>query len=125
MSPPSICLLLGLGLLRALSVSANASCTMFAGNSTTNPTGPIVTGSFAEARVLVYNGTYYTYATNHYNGKGINVPMATSTDFRTGWTELDTDALPQTGNWTLKDSTGNAGVWAPAVSYTVSHKART
>lgn len=95
---------LSFGLLSAASPTPSqkrsGTCTRFAGNLTTNPSGPLFPGSFADPDILLYNKTYYGYATNHYAGEKINVPVATSTDFRKGWQPLSnyTDCLPTTGN---------------------------
>lgn len=86
------------------------------GNSNTNPTGPLLEESWADPCIIrLANGTHYTMATNHYKGgKTINVPVADSEDFTSGWHLIDAlDALPFAGAWTTQP---DAHVWAPDVN---------
>lgn len=62
---------------------------------------------FPDPGVMLYNGTYYAYATN---GAGGNMPVLTSTSLYGTWVP-SADALPVLGSW------ANPGyTWAPDVS---------
>ncbi|KAI9722132.1 MAG: hypothetical protein M1828_004946 [Chrysothrix sp. TS-e1954] len=82
----------------------------------TNPSAPVVQDGFADPRSIKVGDTYYAFATNHFKSDGINAPVATSQHFSTGWSQSNVNVLQHPGQWTYKDSTGNAHVWDPAVA---------
>jgi GH43 family beta-xylosidase len=78
---------------------------------------PVHAGDFPDPSVLLYQGTYYAFATQSFApaGDGINIQESTSTNGVT-WSALGTDALPQLPAWAELGDT-----WAPSVAYNGSH----
>lgn len=67
---------------------------------------PVIKWNFPDPDLLLHEGTYYAYATNHNLN---NVQVATSSDLE-NWEVLTSDVLPKLPKWAL---TGNT--WAPEV----------
>ncbi|KIK66761.1 glycoside hydrolase family 43 protein [Collybiopsis luxurians FD-317 M1] len=67
--------------------------------------GPVFSQNFPDPSIIFTN-QYYAFSTT---SAGLNVPVATSTDFNT-WTYLSHDALPTVGAWSIQNT-----VWAPDV----------
>ncbi|MFF2267873.1 family 43 glycosylhydrolase [Cellulosimicrobium cellulans] len=78
---------------------------------------PVVDANFPDPDILLVDGVYHAYATNH---QGQNVQHRTSTDLVT-WS-APTDAAPDLGAWVSESCTFAPGgatdrcVWAPEVS---------
>jgi beta-xylosidase len=68
---------------------------------------PLIKRNFPDPDLLLHEGTYYAYATNHNLN---NVQVATSKNL-TDWEVLTIDALPNLPKWILEGNT-----WAPEVS---------
>jgi hypothetical protein len=70
-------------------------------------------GDFPDPSVLLYQGTYYGFATQNFAPAGatVNIQESTSTNGVT-WTPESTDALPQLPSWAEAGDT-----WAPTVAY--------
>ena len=104
--------------------SAAQQCNKPQGSHSTNPTSALFPANFADPSIIEVDGRYYAFATNHKpahaGGPFVNVPLATSTDFTTGWNFLDDNnghqVLPHPGAWTIKNEDGNAQVGAPDVN---------
>lgn len=94
-------------LLSLFAVAAALPC-LFAAplEQRTFESGPLLSQNFPDPSYIQINETYYAFSTNN---DGINVPIATSTDFQT-WTTLDDDALHTVGSWS-----NGSEVWAPNV----------
>lgn len=106
---------------------ASQHCDKPQGSHSTNPTSALFPANFADPSIIKVDGHYYAFATNHkpaHGGKDfVNVPLATSSDFTTGWKFLDDNnghqVLPDPGAWAIKNSDGNAQVGAPDVNQIV------
>ncbi|MDF2807764.1 MAG: hypothetical protein K0S43_2710, partial [Cellulosimicrobium sp.] len=78
---------------------------------------PVVDANFPDPDILLVDGVYHAYATNH---QGQNVQHRTSTDLVT-WS-APTDVAPDLGAWVSESCTFSPGgatdrcVWAPEVS---------
>ena len=72
----------------------------------------------------------YAYATNNWPTNHTNVPIAFSSDFRTGWQYVNWhDAFPYCPSWAAYDETnttnrGSCNIWDPFVAYYVSVEMR-
>lgn len=71
---------------------------------------PAIASNFPDPAFIQHNNIYYAFSTN---SNGLNVPIATSTNF-TIWHVTGEDAMPHLPPWT----TGN--IWAPSVMQLVS-----
>lgn len=67
--------------------------------------GPVIESNFPDPAYIQVGGTYFAFSTN---SGGLNVPIATSSDFTT-WTVTNEDALPDLPSWT------DGAIWAPHV----------
>lgn len=67
--------------------------------------GPVIASNFPDPAYIEVGGKYFAFSTN---SDGLNVPIATSSDFTT-WTVTHQDALPDLPDWT------DGVVWAPHV----------
>ena len=76
--------------------------------------GPVITQNFPDPSIIKVNSTWWAFATES-TDTGINIPMATSSDFET-WTIMSEDALPNTPPWV--NMTAQA-LWAPDVNQIV------
>ncbi|KAF2235082.1 glycoside hydrolase family 43 protein [Viridothelium virens] len=70
--------------------------------------GPVITQNFPDPSIIKVGSTWWAFATES-AGTGINIPMASSTDFKT-WIVTSQDALPNTPPWV--NMTAQA-LWAP------------
>jgi hypothetical protein len=74
---------------------------------------PVHAGDFPDPDVMLYDGTYYGFATQNFAApdQTINIQESTSTD-GVNWTSSTTDALPNLPSWAEEGDT-----WAPSVAY--------
>src|ERR1044072_2227519 len=78
---------------------------------------PVLDQDFPDPTLIRADGKYYAYATQTlYNGKTINIQVASSPDLQ-HWTILG-DALPQKPSW----ASTTQDFWAPHVLYDSSMK---
>jgi hypothetical protein len=77
---------------------------------------PSLAQDFADPSVMLYDGTYYAFATQNYSSATatVNIQMATSSNGTT-WTPSNVDALPQLPSWARPGNT-----WSPTVAYDAS-----
>lgn len=65
--------------------------------------GPLLPDRFPDPTIIHVNDTYYAFSSrDESDHKTINVPIATSKSFTSGWSLLKEDALPHAGKWTAK-----------------------
>lgn len=63
--------------------------------------GPLLDTSFPDPTIINVDDVYYAFSSRSTEkGKTINIPMATSERFTSGWKMLGGDALPDAGSWT-------------------------
>lgn len=75
-------------------------------------TNPVLDMDFPDPTVINVHGKYFAYATNgSYNGKTLNIRIASSTDLQ-HW-KIEGDALPQKPSW----ASTTQDFWAPDVIY--------
>ena len=67
--------------------------------------GPVMANNFPDPAYIEVSGKYYAFSTT---SDGLNVPIATSSDFTT-WKATQQDALRDLPSWT------DGGIWAPHV----------
>jgi hypothetical protein len=74
---------------------------------------PVHPGDFPDPSVMLYNGTYYGFATQNFApaNQTINIQTSTSSD-GVNWTASNTDALPNLPSWAKAGNT-----WAPTVAF--------
>ena len=77
--------------------------------------GPVIASNFQDPSVVESGGTWYAYAGVNGNPPGINVLVATSTDFSTWTVRSGYDALPKLPSWAASPP----HVWAPDVTQLV------
>jgi len=77
---------------------------------------PAHAGDFPDPDVLLYDGTYYGFATQNFAPQSatINIQVSTSSD-GINWTSNTADALPRLGSWAEEGNT-----WAPSVAYSTA-----
>jgi hypothetical protein len=93
-----------------------AGLSLVAGGSASADTGswsPVHAGDFADPSVMLYDGTYYGFATQNFASAAQTVNIQTSTSSNgTTWTASSTDALPTLPSWARPGNT-----WSPSVAY--------
>ncbi len=74
---------------------------------------PAHPGDFPDPDVLLYNGTYYAFATQNFApfGRTVNIQTSTSSD-GLSWSASSIDALPNLPPWAEPGNT-----WGPSVAY--------
>jgi hypothetical protein len=74
---------------------------------------PVHPGDFPDPSVMLYQGTYYGFATQNFApaNQTINIQTSTSSD-GVNWTASNNDALPQLPSWAEAGNT-----WAPTVAF--------
>jgi len=80
---------------------------------------PVYSHDFADPDVLLYQGTYYGYATQNFaaSDQTVNIQTATSADGVT-WTSQGIDALPALPSWATPDAAyPDKNTWSPSVAY--------
>lgn len=76
--------------------------------------GPVMKHNFPDPHVMQYNNTWWAFGTNNPPSPHPHVQVASSSDFAS-WTLSKTDPLPDTGTWSVGNST-----WSPSVIQRVS-----
>jgi hypothetical protein len=106
-------LLITLGAALVSCLSATTILPAAAAAATWTPVHP---GDFPDPSILLYNGTYYGFATQNFASAAdtINVQVSTSSD-AVNWTSSTQDALPNLGAWAKPGNT-----WAPTVAYSAA-----
>jgi hypothetical protein len=94
-------------------LSAGTPLAASAATVTWTPAHP---GDFPDPSVLLYDGTYYGFATQSFSNTGniINIQVSTSTD-GVNWTSSSVDALPHLPSWAERGNT-----WGPSVAYSTA-----
>ena len=85
-------------------IQSSSSAALPSSNSSPKAiTGPVFSHGFADPSILEVDGKYYAFATNQFKDSKINVPVAKSNNFETGWAlDEKLDALPDPGPWVEK-----------------------
>jgi beta-xylosidase len=85
------------------------------------PIRPVIPHDFPDPKVIFVDGAYYAYSTaSRYGAAVLHVPVRRSTSLLTGWGQVR-DAMPSLPPWVDRTPSGQASIWAPAVTTRGEH----